>query len=63
MELENVSIVSNLGSSDVNRQISALLSLYQQTIDGKDIQSFLSTIIQVRNFNFSFLKLFFKRVF
>ena len=58
-----MSIVSNLGSSDVNSQISALLSLYQQTIDGKDIQSFLSTIIQVRNFNFSFLKLFFKRVF
>jgi hypothetical protein len=48
MELENVSIVSNLGSSDVNRQMSSLMSLYHQSIDGKDVQSYISTIIQVK---------------
>lgn len=46
MELENVSIVTLLNSIDPNKQIQSLLILLQQSIDGKDVQSYLSTIIQ-----------------
>jgi hypothetical protein len=45
MELENVGVVSLLSSVDTVKQTNALTSLIQQSIEGKDIQSFLPTIV------------------
>ncbi|KAL9656750.1 hypothetical protein ABK040_003017 [Willaertia magna] len=45
MELENVTIAAELSSSDPTKQINALLILHRLYTAGKDIQNYVSTVI------------------
>jgi hypothetical protein len=46
MELENITIASELTSSDPGKQINSLLILLRLYSAGKDVQHYVSTVIQ-----------------
>jgi vesicle coat complex subunit len=46
MELENASIAAELSSSDAGKQVNALLVLLRLYSAGKDVQNYVSTVVQ-----------------